>query len=51
MLLPAEHTVPEAQGEQVVEEVAVAGLEKVPALQLVQVEDARADEYVPAGQG
>jgi hypothetical protein len=30
--------------------VADAVLEKVPAGQLVQVEDARADEYAPAGQ-
>lgn len=35
---------------QVAWEVADAVLEKVPAGQLVQVEDARADEYEPAGQ-
>ena len=49
-LLPAGDTVPEAQAAQTADDEADVDLEKVPAGQLVQADDARDEENVPAGQ-
>ena len=49
-LLPAGDTVPEAHAAQTADDEADVDLEKVPAGQLVQAEDARDEENVPAGQ-
>ncbi len=49
-LLPAGDTVPEAHAAQAADDEADVDLEKEPAGHLVQVDDARDEENVPAGQ-